>query len=62
VPLKHELRNTCMGIPELNAAVLGTTEHPITMRSESNAEHEILVAFKSAHTLAGGTMCRHEAR
>jgi hypothetical protein len=60
--LQHELCNTGMGIPELNAAVLGTTEHPITMRCKSDAEHEILVAFKSAHALAGGAMCRHEAR
>lgn len=30
--LQHKLCNTGMRVPELNATVLGTTEHPVAMR------------------------------
>lgn len=40
--LQHELRNTSVRIPELDTAILGTTEHPVTMRGKSNTEHEVL--------------------
>lgn len=42
VALQHELRNTRVRIPELDAAVLGTTEHPVTMGSEGNTKNKVL--------------------
>lgn len=40
--LQHELRNTRMRIPELDTTVLGSTEHPIAVRSKSDTENKVL--------------------
>lgn len=40
--LQHQLSNTSVGIPELHAAVLGTTENPVAVGGESDTEDEIL--------------------
>lgn len=43
VSLQHKLCNTCVRIPELDTAVLGTTENPVTVGSEGNAKNEVLI-------------------
>ena len=40
--LQHKLSNARVRIPELDTAVFGTTQNPITMGRESNAEDEVL--------------------
>src|SRR5690242_18072412 len=42
VTLEHELSNAGVGIPELDSAVLGATQHPSIVVSESDAQHEVL--------------------
>ena len=42
VTLQHELRVAGSGVPELDAAVLGTGEDPISVRCESDRENEVL--------------------
>ena len=59
--LQHKLRNTCVGIPELHAAVLGAREHPVAVRRERNAEDKVLVALERADTLAAGRVPGHKA-
>lgn len=51
--LQHELRDTSVRVPELDTAVLGTTQYPVTVGGKGNAEHKVLVAFESADALAG---------
>lgn len=50
--LKHELRIARRRVPELNAAILTTGQHPPSIRSECNTKHKVLVTFESADTLA----------
>lgn len=50
--LQHELRDTSVRIPELDTTVLGTTQYPVAVRSEGNAENKVLVTFKCADALA----------
>ena len=45
-----------MGVPELDATVFGTTEHPVAMRGKRNAEDKVLVALKGADALAAGVV------
>ena len=40
--LQHELRNTSVRVPELDTAVLGTTEHPIAVGGEGDTKNEVL--------------------
>lgn len=40
--LQHELSDTSVGIPELNATVFGATQYPVAMWCECDTEHEIL--------------------
>jgi hypothetical protein len=61
VTLQHKLRDTCVGIPELYTTVLGTGQHPVAVRCEGNAEHEVLVALECADALAAGRVSGHEA-
>lgn len=42
VPLEHQLSNPGVRIPELDATVLGSAQHPVTVRGESDAEDKIL--------------------
>jgi hypothetical protein len=42
VTLQHELGNTCVRIPELHATILGATEDPVAVGSESDTKHEVL--------------------
>jgi hypothetical protein len=42
VALQHELRLARLGVPELNAAVLGAGKHPLGIGRERDAEDEIL--------------------
>lgn len=41
--LQHELRIACSGIPELNAAVLGPGEYPVSIWGESDGENKVLL-------------------
>lgn len=40
--LQHELCDTRLRIPELDTAVLGSTQHPITVWGEGNTEYKVL--------------------
>ena len=40
--LQHELSVASSWVPELDTAVLGTTQHPIAVRSKRDAEYEVL--------------------
>lgn len=42
VSLQHELRDTSMGVPELDSAIFGATHDPVSMWCEGYAEDEIL--------------------
>ena len=77
VSLQHELSNTRLGVPELDATVLGTAEHPVAMGRKSDAENKVLsrvrsvarvnqettylVAFECADALAAGAAAGGEA-
>jgi len=50
--LKHQLRITSLGIPELHASVLGTREDPSTVRAERNTKHKVLVTLEDLDALA----------
>jgi len=52
VALKHELGLASRGVPELHAAVLATRHDPLTIRSESDTEDEVVVALECLDTLA----------
>lgn len=43
VALQHKLRNASVRVPELDTAVLGSTEDPVTVGREGNAQNEVLV-------------------
>jgi hypothetical protein len=49
VALQHELRNTSMGIPELDTAIFGSTEDPVAMWSQCDTEHEVLESCQNSH-------------
>ena len=75
--LQHELGNAVVGVPELDAAILGTTEHPVAMGRKGDAENKVLsrvrsvthtnrqktylVAFECANALAAGAAAGGEA-
>lgn len=59
--LQHELRDTCMGIPELHTTVFGTRQHPVAVWCKSNTENKVLVTLKCADALATGRVSGHEA-
>jgi hypothetical protein len=75
--LQHELGDTRVGIPELDTAVLGTTEHPVAVGRKGDAENKVLsrvrnvththgktahlVAFECADALAAGAAAGGEA-
>lgn len=40
--LEHQLRMASVGIPELDASVLGTAKHPLSIRREGDAKNEVL--------------------
>lgn len=42
MPLQHELGNTCVGVPELDTAVLGPTEDPVAMGCKCDTKYEVL--------------------
>lgn len=50
--LEHELGVSGAGIPELNAAVLGTGENPFIVGGERNTEDEVPVSLKSPDAAA----------
>ena len=56
------MSNTRVRIPELDAAVLGTAEHPVAMGRESDTEDKVLVALKCADALAARCVSGPEAR
>ena len=47
VTLEHQLAVSGAGVPELHAPVFRSAEHPLSIRCERNAEHEVLVSLKS---------------
>lgn len=36
MPLKHHLRDTRVGVPKLDAAILGARHDPFTMRGQAD--------------------------
>ena len=50
VTLQHELCSTGTGIPELDAAILGTGQHPLRIRGQGHAQHKVLVPHVSDGT------------
>jgi hypothetical protein len=42
VTLKHELRASGLGVPELDASVLGPGQYPRSIGRQSNAENKVL--------------------
>ena len=42
VALQHHLGITSDRVPELDAAIFGTTHDPVSIRSQTDAEHEVL--------------------
>jgi len=47
VALQHELSVAGSGVPELNTAVLGSGENPVSIWSKSDREDKVLVTFES---------------
>lgn len=45
--LEHELRGARLGVPELDAAVLGAGENPCAVGGESNGEDEVLLRLSA---------------
>lgn len=43
MPLKHHLRISSLGVPELHASVFRTTHDPLAVWSQANTEHEVLL-------------------
>lgn len=52
--LKHQLRSSRPGIPELDAAVLGSGQDPVGVGGQGNGQDKVSVAFKCLDTLALG--------
>jgi hypothetical protein len=52
VALQHQLSNTGVRIPELYTTVLRSTQYPVAVGGKRNGKDKVLVALKSADTLA----------
>ncbi len=50
--LQHHLRVAGAGVPELHAAILGSRQHPVGIRGQSNRQNKVAVALKRLDTLA----------
>lgn len=46
MPLQHQLRGACPGVPELHAPILRPGHNPLVVRRERDREHEVLVALE----------------
>lgn len=54
--LEHHLRISGDGVPELNAPVFRTTHDPMSVGSQADAEHKVLIHEVSNHETSIGLL------